>query len=103
MIVMTNERKIKMSGSIKEMLNDFVDDEMLHITYKDRDGKAVCVSIEKSLLKVADIFCAKKGIPRNELFRMVDAIAPEGLPRSKATRLVLLKIYFNQGNLDINA
>lgn len=89
-----------MSGSIKELLNNFSNNRT--ITYTTRDGKTTSVVLETPLVDAATKFCERKNISRSEFFRLMDSITPDNMSVTKTMRVILSRLYFT-GDIDINA
>ena len=89
-----------MSGSVKELIDAFSKNKA--VTYMNRDGKITSAVLEAPLVEAATKFCEKKGLSRNEFFRMMEAIAPDNISVTKTMRIILSRLYFT-GDLDIHA
>ena len=88
-----------MSGSVKELLNNFSTSKT--VSYVNRDGKITSVVLETPLIAVAEAFCEKNKLSKNEFLRVMAALAPDKMSVTKTMRIILSKMYFT-GDLDIN-
>lgn len=90
-----------MSEAVKEIFNKFGKKKRFNI--KTCEGNKTTLVVPEVLYEHGSEFCKERGMTITELCRWVDKERPAELNRTEAVRIVLSQIYFNPGEMNIDA